>query len=375
MNKGLFPFFFMPLFLGMVLTTQAQLPQPHFFVGSGSDTTLFVVDFKDGSFDSSYVWGYLYSGSQTGEDLLNAIADADVNLDVNIDTASFGNFLQDITYILHDGIGGAPDYWSTWEGSDLATLTSNSGIASPLISGGVFGVSYTDFNPAVAPGVGLPAYDPSALNASMINKWIGSGNDSLIMIIDFSDSSDTSSFAWGYLFNDSVSYLDVLSDLDQQDSALSISISGAVTNINYKGLSGMIGALSDWYVWEAENFGNWRLRYVDEVYLHPGDLGAVVYTRFLNPVRPNLPSNLDQGIEIREIDIPKIEVFPNPTQAYLRIDGSALSYTLYSLNGHVLLEGDSPQISLNAIQSGTYILEIEVAHQEFQYVKVIKTGN
>lgn len=330
-----------------------------YYLGSGTDTTYLVIDFKDGSFDSAYAWGYIYSGTKTGEDLLNAVAGVDINLEINIDTASFGNFLQDINYIEHEGYGGLPDFWSTWDGPDLASLTSNSGIASPLVAGGIFGVSYTDFNPAIAPGTPLPAYDPEALSFGMVNNWYGSGNDSLVMIIDFSDNTDTTSYAWGYLFSDSVSYLSVLNALDQADPALSVTSSGAVLSISYKNLSGMVGALADWYVWEAENWGNWRLRYADEVYLHPGDFGAVVYTRFLEPVRPVLPVNIDRSIGLFNYGHSKVDVFPNPASGSLSIDGSFDSYRLYSSSGEQVFTGNTSRINLPPLPSGVYFLEIK----------------
>ncbi len=340
------------------IQAQTNISQLDFCVGSGTDTTMLLIDFKDDSFDSCYAWGYIYSGSKTGEDLLNAIAAADVNLEINIDTASFGNFLQDIKFIQHEGLGGAPDYWSSWDGPDQTNLTSNSGIATPLVSGGVFGVSYTDFNPAIAPGAALAAYNPAALSFAMVSNWYGNGMDSLLMIIDFADSTDTTSYVWGYLFNDSISYLKVLHDLDSLDPDLSVLQMGAVTSITYKSLNSIVGAVSDWYVWEAENFGNWRLRYVDLVYLHPGDFGAVVFTRFLKPIRPGLPSNINQSIGLSVISGSDLSVYPNPFSHRLQIDGEFQSYRLMDLNGRVLQESIHNELNAMHLHPGLFLLEI-----------------
>lgn len=345
---------------------------PDFYVGTGTDTTILVIDFKDGTFDSSYSWGYLYNSTRTGEDLLNAIAAADQNLFINIDTASFGNFLQDISYIKHAGLGGLPDYWSTWEGPDMDNLISNNGIASPIIPGGVFGVSYTNFNPPIQPGEALKAYDPGAFKFNMVDSWYGNGSDSLVMIVDFSDSTDTTSYAWGYLFNDSVSYLTVLDNLTAADTLLTVTHSGSVISIGYRGLSGMVSALTDWYVWEAENFGNWRLRYGDEVFLHPGDFGAVVFTRFLNPVRPVLPFNINRSVNTNQLSVPSISVYPNPVSSTLRIEGDLDQYSLYNLAGELILTEKDPELELEHLPKGTYLLEMRLLDGHTIVKKVFK---
>lgn len=346
------------LFVAGGLQAQLALAELKYYVGSGSDTTALIIDFKDGTFDSSYVWGYLYTAPATGEDMLNAIWAADENLEVNIDTASFGNFLQDVSYNEHAGLGGAPNYWSTWEGPDMAGLISNNGIASTLMPGGIFGISYTDFNPAVAPGLPIPAYNPRSLPFSAVNQWVGTGPDSLVMIIDFNDSNSAASYAWGYLFTDSVSYLQVISDIEQQEPGMTVSISGAVTSISYSGHSGMVGALSDWYVWEAENFGNWRLRYVDEVYLHPGDYGALVYTRFLIPQRPVFPINVQQNIGLPGHQEIAVDIYPNPATTAISIGSGVRSVKIYDMSGKEVITTDARYIELSDQPAGIYQVEL-----------------
>ena len=356
------------------LLSQFHYSDLEFFVGSGTDTTMLVVDFKDASFDSSYAWGYLYSGTKTGEDLLMAVAKADENFQINIDTASFGNFLQDIIYIEHTGLGGQPDFWSTWDGMGIDSLSTNNGIASTLMPGGVFGVSYTDFNPAVAPGTPLPAYDPEGLKSNQVQNWTGSGSDSTLMIIDFADGTDSTSFVWGYLFNDSVSYLTVLADLDQADTQLSVVSSGAVTSISYRGLQGMVGATSDWYVWEAENWGNWRLRYADEVYLHPGDLGAVVFTRFLQPERPILPANIDASISLMEPNASRFRIYPNPVKSRLHIEGLDYQYVrLLDLQGRPVKEFSKGElVLLGDLEPAWYILQVSIGQGDYLNYRLLK---
>ena len=131
-----------------------------FWVGTGSDSAVLVVDFQDSTATSSYAWGYLFNGTATGEDMLNAVAAADPHFTVN----NTGGFLNDITYMAHAGIGGTGGFWwSTWTGTSMATLASNLGISEVLSNGEWFGCSFTDFNPAVVPGEPIAAPVPTGV--------------------------------------------------------------------------------------------------------------------------------------------------------------------------------------------------------------------
>ena len=153
---------------------QAQtfdITQVEFWVGSGPDSSVLVVDFQDGTDDPSYAWGYLHDGTATGEDMVNAIAAADPNITVDIP----GGFLNSFTYGDHAGIGGAPNYWSTWSGTSIADMEMNLGLAEVLVNGSWFGGSYTDFEPALNPREPIAAYDPFAFTADHVQFWVGSG--------------------------------------------------------------------------------------------------------------------------------------------------------------------------------------------------------
>jgi hypothetical protein len=124
-----------------------------FWVGTGTDTTLLVIDFLSGSDITSYAWGYAYSGDATGEQMLNDVAAADPLLSVAIG----GGFLNDITYENLEGIGGSPNFWGTWSATNLGNWDFNIGIGTALQDGGIFGCSYTDFSPAIRPGYPIAA--------------------------------------------------------------------------------------------------------------------------------------------------------------------------------------------------------------------------
>ena len=129
---------------------QAQtfgLDDVQFWTGTGPDSALLVIDFHDGTPQPSYAWGYLHDGTATAADMLTAIATADPQLTVEIG----GGFLSDITYMGHAGIGGAPNWWSTWSGTSLADLAMNLGISEPIANGSWFGCSYEPYDPDADP--------------------------------------------------------------------------------------------------------------------------------------------------------------------------------------------------------------------------------
>ncbi|MCB0763864.1 MAG: T9SS type A sorting domain-containing protein [Flavobacteriales bacterium] len=131
-----------------------------YWVGTGTDSTVLVIDFLDGNPDgSSYAWGYLHDGTATAEEMLVAIDAADMDLEIAI----ISGFVNDITYRDHAGIGGSPNWWGTWTGTGIADLAMNGGASEPLSDGEWFGCSYTDFDPAIAPGVPVAATNTTSI--------------------------------------------------------------------------------------------------------------------------------------------------------------------------------------------------------------------
>ncbi len=144
---------------------QFNMSDVQYWIGTGADSSVLVVDFQDGTDDPSYAWGWLHDGG-TGEDMVNAISAADPDLWMEVTSG----FLNSVTYGSHAGIGGSPDYWSTWDGPDLAGMTSNSGLATEVGNGQWFGCSYTDFNPALAPTEPIAAGVPTGIHEREIAR-------------------------------------------------------------------------------------------------------------------------------------------------------------------------------------------------------------
>lgn len=342
------------------LSAQINFNEVPFWIGTGSDSTLLIVDFQDGTSDSSYMWGYAYNGNASGEDLLNALASADENFTVDISSG----FLNDVSYGMHAGIGGLPDYWSTWSGADTGNLVMNSGIATSLVDGELFAISYTDFNPAITPGLGFVAYDPTSFNLTMVDQWLGSGSDSMAFFIDFQLPGDSARIVYGYLFNDSVQASQILTDLDQNLNGLSVNAGAFLNDITYNSWSGIGGAPNYWGTWSATNVGNWYMNAGIGTYIKQGELFGCSYTDFAPALRPQVPLGLND-ISLPKFELANISMFPNPASDWVQIEREGWhKLRVFNSTGQLVLEQemeDRTVLNTSAWTKGLYHLQIGAA--------------
>ncbi len=121
-----------------------------FWTGEGDKEVVLVIDWNDGIEPQSMAWGFRFDGEATAETMLQTVAEADAYLDVSL----AGGFLNDIMYnsteTNHEGIGGQPDWWSTWSRTDTTLWEMNMGISQALDDGDRFGCSY-GFEPEATP--------------------------------------------------------------------------------------------------------------------------------------------------------------------------------------------------------------------------------
>lgn len=341
----------------MAFNSKAQFSfsQTEFWIGSGTDSTLLIVSFNDGTSDSSYAWGYRFNPGEDGEDLLNAVAAADVNFSIN----TAGGFLNDVIYHRHEGIGGSPNYWSTWSGADTASLMMNAGIATPLVNGEWFAISYTDFNPALKPALPIAAFNPRAFDFSQVQQWIGTGMDSAVVIIDFQLPGDSARIAYGLLFNDSIQASQALSDLDQADAMLSVNASSFLNDISYGSWNGIGGSPDYWSTWSATNIGNWFLNAGISTWVKGGELFGCSYTDFAPALRPKSP-NQEQNVGMKEWPNIRFSFYPNPVQNILSIESEVRSeFEIINSMGQLLWSGyveGKKQIELGDWPRGAYFL-------------------
>ncbi|NOX48080.1 MAG: T9SS type A sorting domain-containing protein [Chlorobi bacterium] len=139
-----------------------------YWIGEGGNKALFVVDWNDGTEPESIAWGFRFEGETTGEEMLTAIAEADDRLTINM----AGGFLNDIIYsngYAHEGIGGTNGfYWATYSGINSGNWSMNAGLSTSVSNGDWFGCSFTDFDPAIVPGVPVAVSNPLGVQVSEV---------------------------------------------------------------------------------------------------------------------------------------------------------------------------------------------------------------
>ena len=363
MNKKLLSFLLAGFATIASIKAQFTFNDLEYFVGSGSDTAMLIIDFKDGSLyatDSSYAWGYLFNGTTTGEDMLNDIAAADVNLTVNIASG----FLNDVIYGAHQGIGGQPDYWSTWSGTDSTSLATNSGIATSVAAGDWFAISYTDFNPAIKPGFPIAAFDPNTFTTADVYTWVGSGADSAILVVDFLTGNTPSSFAWGVLFTDSTTGGDMLNEIAAADTNFIVNATSFLNDIIYKTDSGMGGMPNYWGTWSATNYGNWAMNAGIGTKVVNGNLFGASYTDFAPALRPGKPYAVGNNVGVVERRVLAFSIYPNPATDYIQISADVrkpLEVKVYQGNGNLVIAQQAEaneRISLASLPAGIYLVQV-----------------
>ncbi len=347
---------------------QAQtfdLSHVEYWVGTGSDSSVLVVDFHDGTSDASYAWGYLHDGTATGGDMLNAIAAADVNFDVVIG----GGFLSDITYNDHAGIGGNPNWWSTWSGTGLSDLAMNMGIGEVLSNGSWFGCSYEPFDPdgePTGPTAPIAAFEPFRFTADDVTFWTGSGANEAVLIVDFHDGATTTSYAWGFRFDGNTTGQAMLEAVADADPNFAIALAGAFLNdITYNSHAGLGGSPDYWSTWSGTNLGNWYMNMGISTSVADGDLFGCSYTDFSPALRPYYPVPAAGSTSISEVAATELLVYPQPAIEQLTIRSEASGNApvrIMDLTGQLVYTGRThgllTTVDVQAFAAGLYVLQV-----------------
>ena len=151
-----------------------------YWTGTGSNRSALVMDFKNGG--PSYVWGYQFDGSKTGQDMIQALAaDVATGISIQITSYSFGDALTGfsfkgnnvggfnpgsagyLSYYLADGSSSAPTSWTS----------SSVGMGGRLLNNNSWdGWSWAaNFNPS-APSTSFVAAVPEPLSVGILGVGI-----------------------------------------------------------------------------------------------------------------------------------------------------------------------------------------------------------
>lgn len=284
--------YFLTLLLGLFITNfyaQFSRNDVKFWIGSGADSAVLVIDFKDGTSDSSSAWGFLFDASQnpTFQTMLTELAIAEPHFSYNLS----GGFLNDVQFNNHSGLGANPDYWGTWSGASFETFEMNSGISEELTPGNWYGLSYGFQNPtAQAPAIPIAAYSSQWLLKKDVEFWVGSGADSAVLVLDFvqSNDEDAVSYAFGVKFNDSITGAEMLSLIDAAHPSLTVNAGTFLNDIQFNALAGMGGQPNYWGTFSGTNLSDWTMNEGISTTVQPGDWFGCSYASW-PPRRPFKP--------------------------------------------------------------------------------------
>ncbi len=260
-----------------------------YWIGSGPDTAILAVDFRDGTADSSYAWGFLFDETDnlTFNDLLQAVDDQEPQFHF----VQSGGYLNDIYFNAHSGLANSPDWWSTWSGDDLSGLTMNSGISESLVNGRWYGCSYGFTPSAVQPSVVYAAYSSEWFNMDDVTFWTGSGTDSAILVVDFVPApfGDPGVYAWGVKFNGTITGEEMLAQVAAADPNFQPATGGGFLNdIVYNANAGIAASPYYWGTFSATNMSDWTLNAGLSTTVSDGGWFGCSYAEW-EPRRPFIP--------------------------------------------------------------------------------------
>lgn len=130
--------------------------------GEGNAQALLFVDFIPNQPEASYVFGVRFDDSATGLDLLQMVAQQDTQFSFNGEA-----FLTDVFFREHEGLGGNPHFWGTWSATNFGNWRMNSGLSQKVFDGDFIACTYTDFSPALRPGLPQRIQAPDDDNISV----------------------------------------------------------------------------------------------------------------------------------------------------------------------------------------------------------------
>ncbi len=354
------------LFFTQIIFAQFTANDVKYYVGTGSETAYLVVDFKDGTDDRSYAWGYRYNSVDAPkmEDIITAVAAAEPNFTYVFSVFSGSNFLSDIVFNSHSGISGTPDYWSTWEGSSASTFGMNGGISSSTVqNGGWYGVSYGFSNPtSEEPATPIAAYSSQWYKKSDIITWLGTGTNQSLVVVDFGTDTNNvaDSYVFGIQYNGSITAEDALDLINTElnggfDYVMTANVLSSVTIGNRTETA---SGANLWKAYSGTDLSNWKTENdLSLVTLDNNDwLGLSIGAR-----RPFTPQDITASLSINKYNTIEVNVYPNPTSDILNIQTAEIitNVTAYNITGQKVLQASTQTINVSELRAGVYILKVE----------------
>ncbi len=347
------------LLVSQIIFAQFTAQDVKFFVGTGDQTAYLVVDFKDGTEDRSYAWGYRFN--EVDEpiflDMLMAVQAAEPAFTID----QTGGFLNDIYYNDHSAEGGNPDYWSTWQGDSSTTFAMNGGVGEDVEDGIWYGCSYGFSNPtSQAPATPIAAYSSLWLDPATITSTVGSGSKSIMVIVDFGTETDgvADSYAAKVLYDGAMTAELALQTLQTSTSTFQFEYTNnAVTEVNYEQTSVVNTADVQWKMFAGTNLSNWKSIATTTTAIPENTLLGL---RFGN-IRPITPQNANVAfLSTETFTASNFSIYPNPATSTISISSNENYETVsvYNMMGAEVISTTGDSVNVENLASGLYILKL-----------------
>lgn len=331
-----------------------------FYVGEGDQTAYMVIDFKDGTDDRSYAWGFRYNASEnpTFQDILETVELEEPTFEID----QTGGFLNDIIYNNHSGLSGDPDWWSTWSGSSSTTFEMNGGIGEVVENGMWYGCSYGFSNPmAEAPVTPIPAYSSLWFSQNDIENWIGSGSNQSLILVDFGTTTDEveDSFVFGIQYEGSISAEEALEMIEINTDYFSFNAtSTAVTEIQLGDYSAENASDNQWKHFTGTNLSDWQtVTDLSEIQLN----GDTWFGLSFSDRRPFTPQEAEALLSSKSFASTDFSVYPNPAISHVVIDTNETveEITIFDMTGKLVLKTNSKHLNISHFNTGIYQVRIK----------------
>lgn len=295
----------------VIVPSTFDVSEVTYFVGEGNDTSYAVIDFNDYSQSDALVFGIIYDDSISGNMILGQLANHDHRFGIDA-----GNFLNDILFDIHEGVGGQNDfYWSTSDGTDLTNLNSNLGLGTFIEAGEYFAFNFSSYDPVTFETVyplsdPIPATAPEAFTKNEIIEWYGQGTDTTYVVVDFNDLEKNDAYVFAVFHNDSITIDSALTIIANENSLFGVDKASFLNAIEYdeqQGVGGTNGYY--WSTFTGVDFANYvsndglgtKLGNNEVIGLSFTSFKPITFDPFYIPSRPVAGQN---GTEVTFDDIP-----------------------------------------------------------------------
>ena len=194
-----------PVFAPSLLSKKINSDEIKYWVGEGSDTSYVAVNMS-GDWDKySKVWGYLHDGTKTIDDLFTDLSDTDEQI-----TITKSSSIDKIVMGWTTSEASVTSHWSIFKSDVNQTdLGLNEKLNDIVVKGNLYAAVFNAFdvnNTGVSQAVNEIVYQESPTfhdaSISEVNFFVGEGDKTTVLLIDFKNPNYKKSLAYGVRFSE-----------------------------------------------------------------------------------------------------------------------------------------------------------------------------